>query len=215
MLKSENAEPTSPEMIADWIAARQSSHDRFLHIYERSETHRIAHGPDCEVYPTGSGPLLGVLAAATGAKRILEVGCGLGYSTMWLLHGAGPSAHIDTCESDASHAALARETFEQEAVTGQIALHEGSALMAIGRLSAAYDLVFLDGNPGEYPKYVDTLLGLMRTGGLLISSNLFLGVHVPDAPYLEAAAEYRDTIVSDERLLTTFLPRGLALSVRR
>jgi predicted O-methyltransferase YrrM len=44
-----------------------------------------------------NGPLLGVLAAATGAERILELGTGLGYSALWL---AEDGAHVDTIEQD-------------------------------------------------------------------------------------------------------------------
>ena len=51
-------------------------------------------------------------------------------------------------------------------------------------------------------------------GGTLITSNLFLGVYVPDAPWLADAAEYRRRILDEPWLRTVFMPDGKALSVR-
>jgi predicted O-methyltransferase YrrM len=71
-------EPTSPEAVNDWMVQRLQEHDRFAHVARLSESHRAEHG--CDLYSTTSGNLLGVLAGAIGARRILEVGCGLGYA---------------------------------------------------------------------------------------------------------------------------------------
>jgi hypothetical protein len=60
-------EPASPEAVAAWIGEQRRARDRFAHTHRASEEHRAAHGPHCTVYPSGSGPILGALAAATGA----------------------------------------------------------------------------------------------------------------------------------------------------
>ena len=73
-------EPTSAAAVAAWID--EHIRDRYDHVRRESVRHREVHG--CTVYPTGSGPLLGVLAAATAARRVLELGTGLGYSAFWL-----------------------------------------------------------------------------------------------------------------------------------
>lgn len=214
MLIPEYEEPTSVEMVADWVAQQRSAHDPFAHVYSRSESHRAKHGPSCDVYPTSSGALLGVLARVSGARRMLEVGCGLGYSALWLLDGGGPDATIDTCEADSEHARLAREIFEQHGVAERATVLAGMAAATVDGLSKEYDLIFADGDPGDYPGLFEHFMRLLRLGGLLISSNLFLGVHVPEAPYLAAAADYREALLRDRRLDTAFLPSGLALSVR-
>ncbi len=214
MLLPEYEEPTSVEMVADWVAQQRTAQDRFGHVYSRSEMHRAEHGPSCDVYPTSSGALLGVLARVSGARRMLEVGCGLGYSALWLLDGGGTEATIDSCEADAEHARLARAIFEQAGASRRVTVLEASAATTVTGLSPEYDLIFVDGDPGEYPAMFEDLVRLLRAGGLLISSNLFLGVHVPDAPYLAAAAQYREALLRDPRLNTAFLPGGLALSLR-
>jgi hypothetical protein len=80
------SEPTSPEAVAAWTEAAQRERDPFERVRLASHEHRGHHGPGCSVYPTSSGPLLSVLAAAIKAERILELGCGLGYSALCLAH---------------------------------------------------------------------------------------------------------------------------------
>ena len=167
------------------------------------------------MYPSGSGPILGTLAATTGAKRILELGCGLGYSTLWLAYGSSPDGLVETIEQDRSHAEFARRHFEQEGYGQRITIRQGRGADVLAGLSEPYDLIFCDSGIEEYLVDFDHFLRLLWPGGLLITSNLFLAQHDPDIPGLDQASAYRLRILDDERLLTALLPGGLALSVRR
>ncbi len=207
-------EPTSSESVAFWIRAQTRAHDRYAAVFDASEQHRIAHGGDCDVYPSSSGPLLGAIAAAAGARRILEIGCGLGYSALWLADGAGPGATVETCEKSTPHAEIAARHFHAHDAGSRITIHAGRALDVLANLGGPYDLIFADGDPDEYLTDLDAFMRLLRPGGTLITSNLFLGVYVPDAPWLADAAEYRRRILDDVRLRTVFLADGKALSVR-
>jgi predicted O-methyltransferase YrrM len=207
-------EPVTPEAVASWITGHTRSRDRFVSVYDASEAHRVEHGGECDVYPSGSGPLLGALAAAAGAKRILEVGCGLGYSALWLAHGSRPDGIVETCEKSALHAGIAGEHFRKDGVESRVKIHVGRAADVMPRLPGVFDFIFCDGDPGEYLADLDQFLRLLKPGGMLVSSNLFLGVYVPDAPWLPQGAAYRLRILDDPGLDTAFLPRGLALSVK-
>jgi predicted O-methyltransferase YrrM len=207
-------EPTTHAAIADWIATQTRADDRYAAVYDASERHRIEHGGDCDVYPSSSGPLLGALAAMSHARRILEVGCGLGYSALWLADGAGPDGTVETCEHNPQHAALAQSQFAAFPAGKRITIHAGRALYVLPSLSGDYDLIFADGDPDEYLADLEHFMRLLKPGGTLITSNLFLGVYIPDAPWLADAAEYRRRILEDRRLRTVFLDGGKALSVR-
>lgn len=207
-------EPTSQPAVADWIRAQTRAHDRYADVYDASERHRIEHGGDCDVYPSASGPLLGALAAAAHARRILEIGCGLGYSALWLADGAGPDGTVETCEKEPLHAELARRQFELHGAGSRITIHAGRALDVLMGLRGPYDLIFADGDPDEYLADLEQFMRLLKPGGTLITSNLFLGVYLPDAPWLADAAEYRRRILDDPRLRTVFLADRKALSVR-
>jgi predicted O-methyltransferase YrrM len=208
-------EPDSGEAISSWIAERVSAHDRFRKVFEASEVHRQEHGSECTVYASGSGPVVGTLAAAAGARQILEVGCGLGYSTLWLAYSSTPDGRVETMEWDPTHAGLAREHFAREGFAERIAVLGGRAVDLLPGLIGQYDLIFCDSDPDEYAAYPDHFLRLLKTGGLLITSNLFLGRYSLDIPGLDQAAAYREWLLAEVRLLTAFLSGGMAISVRR
>jgi len=205
-------EPTSPEAVASWISARAS--DPFADVRRASEHHRLAHGRGCSVYPTSHGPLLGALAAVARAERILEVGCGLGYSALCLASGAGPGALVQTIEHDPEHAALARTNVTARGYDQRINVLEGAGADVLPTLAGPYDLVFSDGDPEEFELDLGEFERLLEPGGLLVSANLFLGQFVPDLPSLPDAAAYRDRLLDETRWRTAFVPGGMALSLR-
>jgi predicted O-methyltransferase YrrM len=200
-------EPVSAEAVRTWITHHVP--DRFGYVRTKSERHREAHGAGCTVYPTASGPLIGVLAAATRARRALELGTGLGYSTLWLAHAG---AHVDTIEQDGEHAELARGHIEGEGV--DVHVHVGLGADVLPSLEPGYDMAFNDGEPVEFETDLDEFERLLRPGGLLVSANLFLGQYSKDVEGLEHAAAYRLRLLDEDLYTTTVLPDGLALSVR-
>src|SRR5207244_2790416 len=131
-----------PQLPEPRVTAQRASHDIFQPIRAATDTHRARHG--CGAYPYANGPLLGVLAASVGARRILELGCALGYTALWLAHGA-PEAIVDTIERDSDHVRLARKHIESRGMTARIAVHEGEFEKVLGTLEPAYDVAFFDG----------------------------------------------------------------------
>src|SRR6266571_8067340 len=83
--------------------------DAHLDLYRSSNQHRRKHGRDCELYPSDplQAPLWAVVASLTHARRILEVGCGHGYTAANMASAAGPDRRVDTIEENPQHAALA------------------------------------------------------------------------------------------------------------
>ena len=206
------SEPASAAAVADWIAQWRREVDPFERVRLDSEEHRRSHGPGCTVYPTASGPLIGVLVRAAGARRVLEVGCGLGYSALWLAHGSG--GVVDTIEHDDDHARLAEAQFVEHGHGRRIRVLRGRASEVLPALEPTYDLVFSDSDPVEMPDVLDHALRLLRAGGLLVSANLFLAQFVGDLPHLDRMVEYRTRLVRERRLMTAFAPGGLAVSVK-
>jgi predicted O-methyltransferase YrrM len=197
-------------MVAAWIDTAQQKRDPFERVRRASHEHRETHGEGCTVYPTSSGPLLTVLAATVGAKRILEVGCGLGYSTLCLAHGSGAS--VETIERDTDHVRLAEAEITRAGYRDRIRVIHGDAADILPQLTGPYDLIFSDLDPEEMPTALNHFLRLLRPRGLLVSANLFLAQYVSDLPGIEQMAEYRRRILDDEQLLTAIVPGGLALS---
>lgn len=65
--------------------------------------------PEIAVTPN-QGKLLHLLALATGAGRVLEIGTLGGYSAIWLGRALPPDGRLVTLEADPKHAEIARES---------------------------------------------------------------------------------------------------------
>ena len=206
-----DSEPASDEAVAAWIEARLLDIDPFLEVAEASDKHREEHG--CDTHPSRTGHLLAGLAASVNARRILEIGGGLGYSTLWLAHGGGPDAIVETIEADPTHAALLGKFAERFGLQYRIKIHLGRDDDILPSLQAPFDLIFYDAFiPG--PDLADRCELLLRRGGVLIASNIFLGRYIPAAPDLARGAAFREKLLTSDRWFTSFA-NGKLLAVRR
>jgi caffeoyl-CoA O-methyltransferase len=123
------------------------------------------------------GKLLGILARAAGARRILEIGAAIGYGSIWLARGA-PEARVLSVDRDPERLAAAKGYLERAGVADRVELIEGAALEVIQRLEGPFDLVYVDALKAEYRKYLDLTLPKVRVGGLIVVDNLLWGGEV-------------------------------------
>jgi len=177
----------------------------------------------CTPVHPGTGAALRALAAAIGARVVVEVGTGTGVSGLWLLRGMAPDGVLTSVDVEAEHQRHAREAFTAEGVPASRArLITGQALDVLPRLSdGGYDLVLVDGDKQEYAAYVEEAARLLRPGGVLTVDNALWHDKVADPAKRDA-----DTIAirsmltalrEDERWLPALLPSGdgLLVAVRR
>jgi predicted O-methyltransferase YrrM len=169
--------------------------DPFAHVQEATLKHRARHG--CGAYPYDNGPLLSVIAAAADARRILELGCALGYTALSFAHGV-PKARIDTIERDPEHVRLARENVAAAGFDKRIIVHEGDFAKVLPTLDPGYDLAFFDGQ-SPVPALHKSLHGLLKTGGVLVTANLNHG-GTADAVYdaLFGGKNWRSALVDED-----------------
>jgi predicted O-methyltransferase YrrM len=147
---------------------RKAPADPFAEIRKATNQHRARHG--CGAYPYDNGPLLGVVAGAIQARRILELGTALGYTALSFAHGA-PNSTVDSVERDPEHVQLARDNIAAAGLDHRITVHEGDFASVLPTLDPGYDVAFFDGGtPG--PALHTGLRKLLRTGGVLITANL-------------------------------------------
>lgn len=189
-------------------------------VFERIEAEARAEGQPAIGRQTGS--LLRTLVAARSARRVLEVGCNLGYSALWMATGLPADGRLETIEYDAELAQRAAGHFRAAGLAERTEVHVGEALKILPRLpDASYDLMFLDAAKFEYPQYLDHALRLLRPGGLLAADNLlWLGQAWDEKAQdddTKGVREYTRRVFDDARLVTTLVPveDGLGLSVLR
>ena len=150
------------------MSRQPSSNDPFAKVREATLAHRSKHG--CGAWPYNNGPLLGVIAGAADARRILELGCALGYTSLSFAHGA-PKAKIDTVERDPEHVRLACEHIAAAGMAKRITVHEGDFAKVLPTLEEGYEVAFFDGHSPVSALHT-TLRRLLRIGGVLITANL-------------------------------------------
>lgn len=121
---------------------------------------------------------------------------------------------METIERDPIHAELAGRNFHREGFARRITILKGNAVPVLSGLTGPYDFVFCDSDPDDYPQQLDHSIRLLRPGGLLVTSNLFLGQYTTDLPGASQPAAYRERVLNERGLTTAFLPGGLALSLR-
>jgi caffeoyl-CoA O-methyltransferase len=161
----------------------------------RREMEQVAAERQLPISDPEVGRLLGILARAIGARRILEVGTSIGYGTLCLALSA-PEARVLSIDSDADILAEARGYLERGGVIDRVELIHGEALAVLGghaaidAIEGPFDLVYLDAVKTEYRRYLDLLLPKLRVGGLVVVDNLLWGGKV---------ATYADSDEDDEK----------------
>lgn len=164
-------------------------------VIATARAHSLEHGVD-PISPA-QGAQLAVLAAATGAKTIIEVGTGFGVSGLWMFTGAR-EAILTSIDIEIDYQQAAKRSFADLGIPAKRArLIAGRALDVLPRMNeSSYDLVMVDADPASVIEYVEYALRLARVGGTVV---------VPHALWRGRVADpaQRDDTVTDFRTLLT------------
>jgi predicted O-methyltransferase YrrM len=207
----------TPQPIVDYLAHLQRLPHPELAVVAaegRAEGLPIVEG--------SSGAALHVLARTMGARRVLEIGTAIGYSTLWLATALPPDGTVITMERDPARGARAREHLAAAGVGDRVTVMIGDASRYLHKVAGPFDLIFQDGDKTQYEPMLDRLVELLRPGGALVTDNvLWSGEVVPglvDPPRrtpedTAAIRAYNERLSRDPRLVTAFLPVGDGLAV--
>jgi predicted O-methyltransferase YrrM len=149
-----------------------------------------------EAVSPATGAQLAVIAAATAATNIMEIGTGLGVSGLWMLTGA-PQATLTSIDSEIDHQQLARITFTAAGIpANRVRLIAGRAMDVLPRMNeSSYDLVLVDADPHSVIEYVEHALRMVRTGGTVLVAHALWRGRVADP------AQRDDTVAGFRTLL--------------
>ncbi|MDA8291360.1 MAG: O-methyltransferase [Actinomycetota bacterium] len=157
------------------------------------------------------GRMLQVLVAATGARRILEIGTLGGYSTIHLARALPPGGRVVTLERSPRHAEVARENLARAGLAEVVEVRVGAAVDSLAALASEgaepFDLVFIDADKESYPEYLEWAVRLARLGALLVADNVVRSGSVADPAADDAGTvairRFHEVLGADPRLLAT------------
>jgi predicted O-methyltransferase YrrM len=177
-----------------------------------AEMEEVGAREDIPISDPEVGRLLEVLARASGAKTIVEVGTAIGYGALCLARGA-PEARVISIDTDPARLARARGYLERAGVAERVELIEGPALEVLPRLAGPVDLAYIDAVKTEYRRYLDLLLPRVRVSGLLVFDNLLWKGHVAeppeeDDPEADALRAFNGYLMMHPQLRASLLPLG-------
>ncbi|MFE5509197.1 O-methyltransferase [Streptomyces sp. NPDC056529] len=166
--------------------------------------------PEIAVAPN-QGKLLHLLARVQGARSILEIGTLGGYSTIWLARALPADGRLITLEYDPAHADVARSNIARAGLDQVVEVRTGAALDSLPKLAAEgagpFDLVFVDADKVNNPRYVEWALKLSRPGTVIVVDNVVRGGKVatehPDDPSVTGTREMFDLVAREPRLDAT------------
>ena len=179
------------------------------------------------------GRMLALCTRLTGARSVLELGSGFGYSAYWIARALPADGEVVLTERDERLLDDARSYFERGNLADRAVFECGDAVEITSDLASddqSFDLVVLDHDTAEYIDGFDAVRETVPPGGTVVADNVVAtdgGLTVADllttlegnpAPTDRArfTAEYYEYVRARQEFETYVLPvgEGMAISVR-
>ena len=158
---------------------------------------------------TVEGRFLEFLVYATGARRVLEFGTFSGYSSISMAAALPAGGHIDTCEIDEKHAAVAQRYIDEAGYSDRITIHLGPAVETVERLEGDFDFVFIDADKPNYVNYYEAVLPRLSERGLIAADNTLWSGRVlddsDDSDGTVAIRAFNEHVRADDRVVSVML----------
>lgn len=167
------------------------------------------------------GKLLYLLLKMHKAKKVLEVGTLVGYSTAWIAKAA---EEVTTIELEKKHYEIALENFKKYKMNNVKALNSSASEVMETFEKNSFDAVFIDADKKSYPKYLELSYELLKKGGLLIADNVLLWSEIHDdakagqnLELYEAVRSFNKMISDETKFESVIIPTydGLTVCIKK
>lgn len=159
------------------------------------------------------GRYLEVAARAIGARRVMELGSGYGYSAYWFARAVGADGEVVCVDGNPDNAVLAEDYLGQAGLWDRIHYRVGDALTGLAAESGEFDIVYCDVDKHGYPDCWRAARDRIRVGGLYLCDNVLWDGRVADGSDREglegwtaAIQEHNRLIASDDRYVGSIVP---------
>ncbi len=191
-----------------------------------SAIEKEAKETDVPIIRTQTQSFIRLLLAMKKPMSILEVGCAIGFSALFMSEYAPEGCRITTIEKYEKRIPIAKENFKRAGKEDFITLLEGDAADWLKKLDGTYDFIFMDAAKGQYIHFLPEILRLMPEGGLLLSDNVLQDGDIIQSRYAVTRRnrtihtrmrDYLYELKHHPQLETAILPvgDGVTLSVKK
>lgn len=169
------------------------------------------------------GEFMAMLVRLMGARQCIEVGTFTGYSALCIAEALPDDAELICCDISEEWTSIGVEHWEKAGVANRIDLRIAPALETLDSLietrSGEFDMVFLDADKSNYPRYYERALELLRPGGIVLVDNVLWSGDVIDSSNddeeTRGIRELNEIIKDDNRVDISMLPVGDGLTLAR
>jgi len=167
------------------------------------------------------GRFLSFISQLISPKKILEIGTFSGYAAFCLAEGLNENGSLDTIEVNDELRALHEKYLPKSKQATQITFHYGDAKSVIPTLNSKFDLIFLDADKKSYPAYLEMLVPMLNTNGILLADNVLWYDRVIDSsindPETNAIREFNKLTTNHPKLKSFILPvrDGLTIAQKK
>jgi len=170
------------------------------------------------------GQFMALLIRLISARRCIEVGTYTGYSALAVAMALPTDGKIIACDVSDEFTRVGRPFWREAGVESRIDLRIKPGLDTLNELLAeggenAFDFAFVDADKPNYIKYYETLLRLIRPGGLIAADNTLAVSGAPiirqDTVNSRALRAFNEHVHHDERVDLSMVPIGEGLTLLR
>ena len=163
------------------------------------------------------GAVLALLTRLSGARSVLELGSGFGYSALWFA-GALPGDGIVICtDFSPEHRRQAEGYFGRAGLSGRLRFIVGESLRILEGLPGPFDIVLNDIDKQDYPQTPALVLPRLRKNGLFITDNTLWNGSVVgnggDSASTRGVRRFNEMMASSDRAVSVLLPLRDGLTV--
>lgn len=207
-----------PPYITEYLREKMTHSDGFLH-----ELERYAEENSVPIVEPETARFLSVMCRMKRPKKILEVGCAIGYSSILMANATEDDCEIATLECGEEMVHIARENIKKAGYSEKISVIEADAKDYLSYIDddEVFDIIFLDGPKAHYIYMLDECVRLLKKGGIIISDNvLYKGMTADDnhvvrrkITIVKRLRKYIDMLMEHPELETSLLPLGDGVTI--
>jgi caffeoyl-CoA O-methyltransferase len=155
------------------------------------------------------GRMLAMFSHMVRPQVILEIGTYTGYSALCLAEGLQPGGKLITLDINEELEERVRGYFSRSPLGASIDYRIGNALDLIPQITERFDLVFIDADKENYPRYYDLVINRVNLNGFILADNVLRSGKVldqkPDKD-TRAIQAFNDKVHQDDRVENLLLP---------